>query len=48
MQYFTAENVAIVFGVLFGISEALAMIPALKTNSVFQMIASVFKALAKK
>ena len=48
MQYLTAENVAIGFGVLFGISEALAMIPALKSNSVFQMIAGIIKALAKK
>lgn len=32
------SNWAIVFGVLFGISESLALIPAVKANSVFQFI----------
>lgn len=29
---------ALVFGVLFGLSEALAYIPAIKANSVFQLV----------
>ena len=47
-QYLTAENLAILFGVLFRISEALGLIPALKANGVFQFLSGVFKALAGK
>lgn len=41
-------NLLIVFGVLFGISEALAMIPAIKSNSVFELIFGLLKKLAGK
>jgi hypothetical protein len=44
----STENLVMIFGVLFGISESLAMIPSVKANSVFQMIFSVLKALAGK
>ena len=36
-----AANLALFFGVLFGISEALALIPQVKSNSVFQSVQSV-------
>lgn len=41
-------NGALILGVLFGISEALANIPAIKANSVFQAILSVLQALMPK
>lgn len=37
------ENGVVVLGVLFAISEALAAIPAVKANSVFQAIAGGIK-----
>lgn len=42
------ENLVLVFGVLFGVSEALALIPALKSNSVFQLVFNILKSLAGK
>jgi hypothetical protein len=33
-----SANKAAVFGVLFGISEALAVIPGIKANSIFQLV----------
>jgi len=41
-------NMAILFGVLFGISEALALIPQVKSNSVFQLIQQILAMLAGK
>lgn len=41
-------NWAMIVAVLFGISEALALIPQIKSNSVFQLIANVIKSLAGK
>lgn len=43
-----AQTLAIIFGVLFGISEALGGIPAVKANSVYQLIVNVLAALAGK
>lgn len=40
-------KLAIIFGVLFGISEALSLIPQVKSNGVFQMIFNILGALAK-
>lgn len=40
------NTLAIIFGVLFGISEALSMIPALKSNGIFQMVLNILKTLA--
>jgi hypothetical protein len=37
-----------IFAVLFGISEALALIPAIKSNSLFQLIYNILKTLAGK
>lgn len=36
-------NWAVVFASLFGVSEALALIPAIQSNSVFQAISNVLK-----
>lgn len=44
----STENLVMLFGVLFGISESLALIPSVKANSIFQVIATVLKALAGK
>lgn len=38
-------NLALILAVLFGISEALALIPALKSNSVFQLVFNILKSL---
>lgn len=42
------ENYVIILGALFAVSEALALIPQVKSNSVFQLITSVLKKLAAK
>lgn len=44
----TTQNLAIVFGVLFGVSEALAQIPAVKSNSVFELVFGILSKLAGK
>jgi hypothetical protein len=44
----TQENLLLVVGVLFGLSEALALIPQVKANSVFQLVFGVLKSLAGK
>ena len=41
-----ASTIALIFSVLFGISEALALIPQVNSNSIFQLIFSVLKTLA--
>lgn len=43
-----SSTLAIIFGVLFGISEALAQIPAIKANSIFGLVLSVLQKLAGK
>ena len=42
------EWIAIICGCLFAISEVLAAIPALKSNSIFQIIQSILKAIVGK
>jgi len=39
------ENKAIILGVLWGLSEALAAIPSIKANSIFELVVSVLKKL---
>ena len=39
----TNETIAMILGALFATSEALALIPALKSNSVFQLIFNILK-----
>jgi hypothetical protein len=44
----TEEILAIVFGCLFAIDQALAAIPSVKSNSVFQLISAILKILGGK
>jgi len=37
-----------IFAVLFGLSEVIALIPGVKSNSVFQLIFNTLKSLAGK
>jgi hypothetical protein len=37
------ETLAIILGSLFAVSESLALIPAVKSNSVFQLIYNLLK-----
>lgn len=39
-------DLAIIFGALFAVSEALALIPAIKANGIFQAIFGIIKKLA--
>lgn len=41
-------NKTVVFGFLFALSEVLALIPALKSNSVFEMVVGLIKKIAGK
>lgn len=41
-------NKAVVFGFLFALSEVLALIPALKANSIFEMAVGLIKKIAGK
>ncbi len=42
------STVLMIVSVLFGVSEALALIPQIKANSVFSLIFGVLKSLAGK
>lgn len=48
----TANKFVLLFGiivtVLLGISEALAAIPAIKANSIYQLIVNILKAISGK
>ena len=39
------DNKAIILGVLWGVSEALASIPSVKANSIFQLVVNALKKL---
>ena len=41
-------HAALILGVLFGISEALAQIPQVKANSVFELVVSILAKLSGK
>lgn len=41
-------TVLLAVSVLFGISEALSVIPAVKANGIFQLVFGVLKSLAGK
>jgi len=41
-----STQIAIVLGAALAISEALSLIPAVKSNGVFQMISNIIKSLA--
>lgn len=36
-------SLGIIFGVLFGVSESLSLIPGVKANGVFQLIQNILK-----
>lgn len=42
VTYFTSHQ-AVIYGVLFAMSEALAFIPGISANSVFQMVFNFLK-----
>ena len=37
------ENKVVILGFLFALSEVLALVPAVKANSVFQLVSSILK-----
>lgn len=41
-------TLAIILGACLAVSEALALIPAVKSNSVFQLIYNTFRSLVGK
>jgi len=41
-----SDTIAVIVAALFAVSEALALIPAIKANGIFQAIYSAIKALA--
>lgn len=41
-------DLTVVFGVLFGLSEAIGLIPGIQSSGVFQLIFNVLKKLAGK
>lgn len=45
---FLQDNWGLILGVLFGISEALSLIPGIQANGVFQFIFNVLKKLLGK
>ena len=42
------QNVALILAVLLGLSEALALIPSVKSNSIFQLVYNFLKGFAPK
>ena len=48
MEFFNSSTFVMIIVVLFGISEALAAIPSIKANSVYQLVAGVIKWLYEK
>lgn len=47
MEGNTMEIILVVLGVLLAISEGLALIPGLASNSVFQLVINIIKKLAE-
>ncbi len=45
---FIHGNAVIILGALFAISEALALIPGIKSNSVFQLLFNIIKGVSGK
>jgi hypothetical protein len=46
--WISGQDGAILFACLFAVSEALALIPAVKANSVYQLIAGWLKSAKEK
>ena len=45
---FIIENKALILGALFAISEVLAVVPSIKSNSVFGIIYNALKSIMGK
>ena len=43
-----SDKILLMLAVLGGISEALSLIPSIKANGIFQLVANALKALAPK
>lgn len=48
MEFLTQENALVIIAALLALSEAMALIPKVKANSVFQLIVNILKGIAKK
>jgi hypothetical protein len=48
LEHLMSLNWALIFGVLFGVSEALDAIPQLKANSVWKLVMQVLGYLHEK
>lgn len=48
MAYLTPETVAVAATALLAVSEALSLIPAVKSNGIFQLIVNLLKAVGGK
>ena len=48
LLHISPDAAVVIFGALLAISEALALIPALKSNSVLQLVINSLKKLAGK
>ncbi len=42
------EHLVLILAVALGVSESLALIPVVKSNSIFQLVVNVLKALVPK
>lgn len=45
---FVIDNSAVLLGAALAVSEALSLIPAVKSNGIFQLIVNVIKSIAGK
>jgi len=48
MPHVNSDVLSMVFGILFFVSEGLALIPGIQSNSIFQLIFNVIKKMAGK
>lgn len=48
MELLTKENLTIVLGAALALSEALSLIPSVKSNGIFQAVFNGLKTLAGK
>lgn len=48
MENLNLEQIMLYLAVALGISESLALVPALKANSILQLVVNVLKAIVPK
>lgn len=48
MIQFIVDNKAVLLGALLGISEALALIPSVKSNGIFDLVLNLIKKASGK